>query len=131
MQNLSKYFKDFWDEFIFSHEEKWFLLRLSKADTNNNNQILPKEKTVIIHSYDDDGYQKYFYFCGDLSPLINFPWIPCLTWFILNILPFFILPIVVHLCNLKIFIMCPGFLLISVFSCFNIGQTSHQTHNSR
>ena len=71
-----------------------------------------------ISSHNDDGYQLYYYYCGDISSYVEYPWLPFMMWALVDILPFPLLAILCNIRNLSIFTMCPSFLIIPITSYF-------------
>ena len=71
-----------------------------------------------ISSHTDHGYQLYYYYCGDLSFYLGYPWLPLLIWTLLNILPFTLLAILSNMRNVSLLKEYPGFIITPSVSYF-------------
>ena len=69
-------------------------------------------------SHDDDGYRLYYFYCGDFSSYLDYPWLPFLVWTLLNVLPSILLAILSNIQNLFIIIKYPGSLFAPLTSYF-------------
>jgi len=105
-------------EYLFGVEKSWLTFRTDDDGVRGD-----------IHSFDDDGYRKYYYYCGDMSGILNTSWIPVLAWIVVNIFPVIFLAICVLLFTLRsnFVVTCftnPGLILASVFSHFHVGPVT-------
>ena len=71
-------------------------------------------------SHNDDGYQSYYYYCGDVTRFLNTTWIPVLAWLTLNIIPILFLVILSNVTHLNIFLKLPDIIPIALLSHFII-----------
>lgn len=81
---------------------------------------------IHLYSYDGNGYQKYYYYCGDVSAFLNTTWVPVVVWLLVNIVPPVLLSIAVLLFTLRsrcvlTSITNPGMIFSAIFSHFHIG----------
>ena len=73
-----------------------------------------------MYSHNDDGYQSYYYYCGDVTMFLNTTWVPALAWLTLNILPILLLAILSNVTNLNIFLKLPDIIPLALLSHFII-----------
>ena len=73
-----------------------------------------------MHSHNDDGYQSYYYYCGDVTMFLNTTWVPLQAWLALNILPILLLVILSNVTNLNIFLKLPDIIPLALLSHFII-----------
>ena len=63
------------------------------------------------YSHNDEGYQSYYYYWGDVTMFLNTTWIPALAWLTLNIIPILLLVILSNVTNLDIFLKLPDIIV--------------------
>ena len=90
---------------------------------------------VHLHSYDQDGYLMYYYYCGDVSLYLNTVWVPVMAWIVVNILLPILLSSSVLLLTIKskcALISCthPGMMVSDIFSHLHVGPVSYCKSNS-
>ena len=52
-------------------------------------------------SYDEGGYFRNYYYCGDMSQYLGQRWFSALLWGIVNILPLLLLSLLQHVLNIR------------------------------
>lgn len=109
--------------YLFGYAQFWFRFH-TDSDSNRS----------IIYSYDDEGYQQYYYYCADLTPYLNTTWVPVITWLLLNIIPLMALSSIVLSLTLKskcVLTCCtnPGMILSGILSHFHVGPVSFTKTN--
>ena len=107
-----------------------FIQIYSKQLTDNCRVVLYKVKNLEdgwyiikqnhIHSHSDNGYQSYYYYCGDVTMFLNTTWVPALAWLALNILPILLLVILSNVTNLNIFLKLLDIIPLALLSHFII-----------
>lgn len=109
--------------YLFGYGQFWFMFH-TDSDSNSS----------MIYSYDDEGYQQYYYYCADLAPYLNTTWVPVITWFLLNIVPVMALSIIVLSFTLKskcVLTSCtnPGMIISGILSHLHLGPVSFTKTN--
>jgi len=101
--------------YLLGYGSTWFTVRMNDENKRDH-----------LYSYDDDGYQKYYYYCADLTLFLNNQWLPVLMWFLVNIVPPFLLGLIALIFGLRsnfLSTICrlPGILFSPVFSNLHVG----------
>ena len=105
-----KIYRDDDYEYMVGGGDEWFEI----SDWSGN---------ISLSSHNDDGYQLYYYYCGDLSSYLQYPWISVLLWIVLIILPPTFIAVLHNITNISVFKSYPGFFFISLISYFHIGSS--------
>ena len=85
------------DEVLIKANDEWF--KLSGWDNT-------------LYSHNGNDYEKFYYYCGDMSGMVFPCWLPLTVWFLLTILP----PISIFLiANVSVLKYLPGYFGLIVF----------------
>ena len=110
--------------YLVGHDSNWYTF-ITISNTSG----------LHLESYDDHGYYKYFYYCGDVSPYLNNIRVPILAWLLVNILPLILFSIINLLLTLRsgcLATSCtnPVLFLSGILSHLHVGPVTYNMKNS-